>query len=151
MIIERMKHSHVPEIAAIEQIVFGDSWSEDGISDTLKQSNAMCLTAWEERLNQAVGYILAYRAADECEIARIAVKPECRRQGVAGALLDALEVWCKDKQMEGILLDVRCTNEPAVSCYKKQGYTVDGIRKGYYTEPGTDVREDAVLMSKRFV
>lgn len=151
MTIEKMKHSHVLEVAAIEQAVFSDGWSEKAVSDTLEQANAMCLTVWDEDSAKVLGYILAYQAGFDCEIARIAVEPDYRRQGIAGELLTALETWCQEEQMEGILLDVRCTNEPAVACYKKQGYAVDGIRKGYYVEPGTGAREDAVLMSKRFM
>ena len=41
------------------------------------------------------------------------------------------------------MLDVRSSNEAAVSLYGKFGFTQDGIRKNFYVRP----TEDAVLMS----
>ena len=43
-----------------------------------------------------------------------------------------------------ILLDVRESNEPAISFYRKNGFVTDGIRKNYY---GGDTPDNAVLMS----
>jgi ribosomal-protein-alanine N-acetyltransferase len=44
-----------------------------------------------------------------------------------------------------IHLEVRESGAPARHLYEKTGFTVDGIRKGYYTMP----TEDAVLMTLR--
>lgn len=66
-----------------------------------------------------MGYLLAYHAADEAEIARIAVQKEARRQGAAGKLMQALEHYCEEHKMEKLLLDVRESNEAARSFYTK--------------------------------
>ena len=54
------------------------------ILETLKQPNAICLIA--EKADRTAGYLLAYTAAEEMEIARIGVVKEMRRQGVAREL-----------------------------------------------------------------
>ena len=41
-------------------------------------------------------------------------------------------------------LEVRRSNEPAISMYRKGGFRDSGIRKGYYA----DNKEDAVLMDR---
>ena len=69
--------------------MFRDAWSEKSILETLKQPNAICLIA--EKADRTAGYLLAYTAAEEMEIARIGVVKEMRRQGVARELLGALE------------------------------------------------------------
>lgn len=67
----------------------------------------------------------------------------CRRKGVALKLLEELKNVCLKRQVERIMLDVRSSNEAAVSLYGKFGFTQDGIRKNFYVRP----TEDAVLMS----
>lgn len=42
------------------------------------------------------------------------------------------------------MLEVRESNQDAISFYKEKGFTEDGLRKDYYTDPA----EDAVLMSR---
>ena len=74
------------------------------------------------------GYLLAYHAADEAEIARIAVQKEARRQGAAGKLMQALEHYCEEHKMEKLLLDVRESNEAARSFYTKKR-----IRGGWHS------------------
>ncbi len=49
------------------------------VLETLRQPTALCLVA--EKAGRRVGYLLAYQAADEIEIARVAVVEEVKRQG----------------------------------------------------------------------
>jgi len=64
-------------------------------------------------------------------------------------LLDWCEQQARERGMEGVLLEVRPSNESAVSFYKRHGYLQIGVRRGYYpAEKGG--REDALVMQKRF-
>ena len=45
--------------------------------------------------------------------------------------------------MQEIFLEVRISNIPAISLYRRLGFTVKGVRKSYYSEP----TEDAYIMS----
>ena len=140
--IRRMVMEDGAAIAELEYSLFRDAWSEKSILETLKQPNAICLIA--EKADRTAGYLLAYTAAEEMEIARIGVVKEMRRQGVARELLGALEKIGKQSGIEKILLDVRSGNEAAHKLYTSEGFTEDGIRKHFYSDPD----EDAVLMSK---
>lgn len=128
-------------VAEIEHQSFSDAWSEKAVLETLEQKNSVCFVA--EKAGKRVGYLLAYTAADEVEIARIAVIDEMKRQGAGHALMEALKGWAKEHQIEKILLDVRVSNQAAGAFYEKEGFEKDGIRKGFYQNP----EEDAVLMS----
>lgn len=66
-------------VAEMEHQSFSDAWSEKAVLETLRQPTALCLVA--EKAGRRVGYLLAYQAADEIEIARVAVVEEVKRQG----------------------------------------------------------------------
>lgn len=139
--IKEIEEKDIGRIRQLETEGFPDPWSIAGIRESLEQSYTILLGAWlSGRLS---GYVICYCAADEAEIARIAVDTSCRRQGVAAAILTELKQICREKAMQKILLDVRESNAAAIGLYQKAGFTVDGIRKGFYANPA----EDAVLMS----
>jgi ribosomal-protein-alanine N-acetyltransferase len=73
----------------------------------------------------------------------IAVLPECRRQGVAGALLSALLSQARRQHAERILLEVRASNEAAIHLYLANGFQTLARRRDYYRNP----QEDAVILA----
>lgn len=143
LVVRELKVEDSAAVAEMEQQIFSDPWSEKSVLETVQQKQSVCFAA--EKAGHLLGYLLAYHAADEAEIARIAVQKEARRQGVAGKLMQALEHYCEEHKMEKLLLDVRESNEAARSFYTKNGFVEDGIRQGFYTNPS----EDAVLMSRQ--
>jgi len=77
-------------------------------------------------------------------IVSVAVLPQSRRKGVAQALINqAIEGmhYYKAKQM---YLEVRVTNDAAISLYKKMGFEVSRTIHEYYSDS-----EDAYVMSKK--
>ncbi|MFQ7527030.1 MAG: tRNA (adenosine(37)-N6)-threonylcarbamoyltransferase complex dimerization subunit type 1 TsaB [Mediterraneibacter gnavus] len=143
IIVRELKVEDSAAVAEMEQQIFSDPWSEKSVLETVQQKQSVCFAA--EKAGHLWGYLLAYHAADEAEIARIAVQKEARRQGAAGKLMQALEHYCEEHKMEKLLLDVRESNEAARSFYTKNGFVEDGIRQGFYVNPS----EDAVLMSRQ--
>lgn len=143
IIVRELKVEDSAAVAEMEQQIFSDSWSEKSVLETVQQKQSVCFAA--EKAGHLLGYLLAHHAADEAEIARIAVQKEARRQGAAGKLMQALEHYCEEHKMEKLLLDVRESNEAARSFYTKNGFVEDGIRQGFYVNPS----EDAVLMSRQ--
>ena len=129
-------------IAEMDHQIFSDAWSEKSVLDTMNQKNAVCLTA--EKAGRIIGYVLSYTAADEAEIARIAVAEEFRRQGTARAILRELENVCSSKGVKKLLLDVRESNREARAFYTDMGFQEDGIRRRFYENP----QEDGILMSR---
>lgn len=128
--------------AELERQCFSDPWSEKSVLDTVNLPNTICIAA--EKAGRMIGYLLAYEAADEAEIVRVAVEKEARRQGAGSLLMLKLENVCEDRKINKILLDVRESNEVARSFYKGKGFAEDGIRQSFYDAP----KEDAILMSR---
>lgn len=140
-IFRRATEQEIEEIARIEAKVFSDAWSHKNILETYQQAQAVVAVAVKEKM--VIGYCILYIALDEGEIARIAIEPEWRKQGVGQGLLNYICDYCKQHGVERLLLDVREGNGSARRFYEKYGFEVDGIRKSFYENP----KENAVLMS----
>lgn len=143
MEIRLIQESELAEIAELERAIFSDAWSEKALLETYRQPYTVIAGAWQD--GRLLGYVILYYVIDEGEIARIAVRPSARRQGVAGKILSYIEKSCKERGSERLLLEVRERNVPAIAFYRKYGFEKDGIRKNFYTDP----IEDAILMSRR--
>lgn len=139
--IRMAREQDIGEIARLEKEIFPDPWSPSALRETWGQKQARILGAWLH--GQMAGYVIVYFAADESEIARIAVDERFRRQGVAGAMLDEMERVLGGKGIARLMLDVRKSNVAALGFYLSRGFKEDGIRKNFYTNP----TEDAILMS----
>jgi len=77
-------------------------------------------------------------------IVSIAVLPQSRHKGMASSLIRrALEGMGYYKAKQGFL-EVRVTNEPAITLYKKLGFEITRTINGYYSDG-----EDAYVMTKK--
>lgn len=92
------------------------------------------------------GYIAFSLIEDEMEILNLAVRPEFRRHGLAARLLTESFKVCGENSIKKSFLDVKVSNEPALSLYRKFGYKKIGVRKKYYP----DTKEDALLFRYDF-
>jgi ribosomal-protein-alanine N-acetyltransferase len=91
------------------------------------------------------GYSGMWHIADEAHISTIAVHPDWR-----GQRLGELLVWCMVRQamLQGaaqVTLEVRVSNSLAQGLYRKYGFEVMGLRKGYYRDNGEDAYMMAVM------
>lgn len=133
--------SFVDGVEAVEKTCFSSPWSREGIEQELSNETAHFLVAHSG--DKTIGYIGVHEVAGEAYIANVAVLGEYRQNGVATELLNAAEKGAADRGCEFISLEVRKSNEPAISLYKKRGYTVRGERKSFYSNP----TEDALIMT----
>ena len=93
---------------------------------------------------ETAGYAGMHCILDEGYIDNIAVFPAYRRQGIAGALLSALEGCARMRNIRFLTLEVRASNVPAIRLYRGYGYGEVGRRPHYYSRP----QEDALLLTK---
>lgn len=71
----------------------------------------------EDTQQVPVGYCGIYLSLDEGEITNVAVRPECRKQGIADAILDTVFMEAQKRGAEKIYLEVRQSNIPAQQLY----------------------------------
>jgi len=142
--IRRLRAGDAPELVSIVTAAPGAAdWSVESY-EKLRRSGE-CLSFVHESEGQITGFILGRRFADEAEVLNLAVRPEKRKKGVGGSLLQtAVEEFCL-LGVARIYLEVREANVEARSFYQNCGFTVTGLRPKYYREPD----EAAVLMEKK--
>lgn len=138
-----MNESHIDSVLKIENTCFSHPWTKDGIIEALENRTKFFVF---EKNGEVVGYVGVSVILDEGYITNIAVLPEYRNQGVATALLTKLDDLAKLENLSFISLEVRTSNQKAISLYKKFGYKTEGVRKNFYDDP----KEDALIMTKRF-
>ncbi len=143
-VITAMNETHISQIARIEAECFSLPWSETSLRQELENENAHFLTALLG--GEVVGYIGAIEICGEADITNVAVDTRYRRSGIGEKLLKSAESGAIERKCESITLEVRISNEAAISLYEKSGYEKVGIRKGFYEKP----TEDALLMTKYF-
>ena len=139
-----MDRSTVPDGAAIERECFSQPWSEDMLAEELYNDNASFIVAVADD-GTVLGYAGLTVVLDEGYINNIAVRSQYRRMGVADALLGTFIHFAED-HLAFLTLEVRASNDKAISLYTKNGFVQEGRRKDYYKAP----KEDAIIMTRRF-
>ena len=139
-----MDRSHLAGVAELERLCFSAPWNEAMLEEELYNDTASFIVA-EGEDGQVLGYAGLHVILDEGYIDNVAVRPTCRRQGIADRLLD---VFCRFGQanLAFLTLEVRPSNTAAVALYEKHGFQQAGRRKDYYENP----REDALLLTREF-
>ncbi|MBR3562046.1 MAG: ribosomal protein S18-alanine N-acetyltransferase [Oscillospiraceae bacterium] len=141
-----MTHDHLDEVAALEHTCFADPWSRNMLAEELDNAMSAYLVALDTEDGSVVGYAGLLVVADEGYITNVAVRPESRRGGVAGALLDVFVNFAEGNQLAFLTLEVRASNYGAIALYGSRGFRGVGRRTNYYEHP----REDAIIMTREF-
>lgn len=143
MWIEDMKKEHLADILAVERESFSHPWTEKMFQEELSGKFSVYRVAMED--GKAVAYMGMWILADEGHITNVAVAKDYRRRGIAKALISDFVRLSGEKQLAFMTLEVRASNENAISLYKSFGFTEVGVRKKYYENT-----EDAYLLTKFF-
>jgi ribosomal-protein-alanine N-acetyltransferase len=134
----------IDAILAIEQVSFTNPWTREMYQAELENRGVSFCFLAKDGAGRIVGFCSVWRVLDELHINNLAVLPEFRRAGVATALLErALEHGVRSGALRATL-EVRRSNDAARLLYEQFGFTVAGIRRGYYTKPV----EDALVLWK---
>lgn len=139
-----MTDKDVKGVFDISNASFSIPWSIESINGELNNPLAKYIVARDEINDLVVGFVGIWIVVGEGNITNIAVHPDYRGNGIGDKLLSSLINLCSDLNCTLINLEVRESNYKAQNLYKKFGFNIDGIRKGYYE----DNKENAILMSK---
>ena len=140
--IEPMRHRHVGQVMAIEDVSYPKPWSGRVFHDELDQAGDGHRTYLVARRGRTVlGYGGLMYVAGEAHVTNIAVHPDHRRHGIATKLLGELARVAIDRGCQAWTLEVRASSTGAQELYRSFGFVPAGIRARYYE--GT---EDAIVM-----
>ena len=141
-----MNADHLESLERLERICFSRPWSRKMLAEELENQCAAFLVAEDAVTGDVLGYAGLLVAADEGYITNVAVRPDCRQQGVAGKLLQVFLDFAQANHLAFLTLEVRASNYPAIALYGSRGFRGVGRRKNYYEHP----REDAIIMTRAF-
>ena len=140
--LEALSEKHLDGINEIDKFSFSRPWSAESFKSELTNPLAVYWVAVDDNDN-VIGYGGYWWIFDEANITNIAVHPDYRQKGIASAILKAMCDKCSVTDVLTLNLEVRVSNTPAQSLYKKFGFKEVGVRPKYY-----DNKEDAILMTK---
>ncbi|MBO5878936.1 MAG: ribosomal protein S18-alanine N-acetyltransferase [Clostridia bacterium] len=141
MIIRRSLPTDAKYIAALEEEIFSDPWSETDIMTAITSSGAMCYSALGDD-GELYAYLIGRMILPEGEIYRVATLPSRRQRGIAHRLLSYALKTEMGHGLETVFLEVRSKNIAARKLYSSLYFTDAGIRKNYYKNPP----DDAIIM-----
>ena len=138
-----LKKEDMAQVAFIESLSNTPSWTEDMFSSELDKNNGFIYGIYYNA--SLVGFILINTILDEIHILKFGVLPEFRHIGLGKKLISTVLDLYKDETEKYVWLEVRKSNNIAISLYTSQGFEIKGVRKKYYA----DNDEDAYVMVLR--
>ncbi len=141
-----MTAGDIPEVYLIEQAAFPSPWSLKTFYQALAEDVRFKAFVARGREDEDRGRILGYAAffdlEEEYHLISMAVRPDRRRMRVGQQLLDHILRLSEKNSISRVTLEVRASNEAAISFYSSRRFVPVAIRKNYYEDNG----EDAVVM-----
>lgn len=140
LVIESMTSGdQIGDVLAVEEASFTNPWTRDMyLAELNNQGVSYCYLARRPGGGRVVGFCSFWRVLDELHINNLAVLPEERRTGVATTLLDYVLKEGAALGARRATLEVRRSNDAARLLYERFGFSVAGVRRGYYTKPVED-------------
>lgn len=147
----------LPEVLELDSQCFGGLWTMEGYQRELESPNS-CLLALTcstsaasgsstsnasaientQKSERLLGLGCLWSILEEAHLTILAVHPSCQRQGFGQVLLHALLTTARQQGLERATLEVRVSNQSALSLYQKFGFREAGRRRRYYSDTGED-------------
>ena len=143
--IRKMGRRDIDQVLEIESLCFPIPWSRDSFLSELRNPLAQYIVAQEGFFLQ--GYAGVWMIFDEGHITNVAVHPRARGKRIGELLLTNTMAFVSAQGALSVTLEVRPSNDAALSLYCRMGFKQVGVRKGYYIDNG----EDALIMKKKLV
>ncbi len=142
--IRSMNHEDLSIVSNIERQSYEFPWSHGVFRDCLL-AGYHCVAL--ERDAEVVGYSILSVAAGEAHILNICIHPTYRSMGYGEKLLDEILFRARSSSVRQIFLEVRPSNEHALSLYRKKDFHKVADRPAYYQ--ASKGREDANVLVKK--
>jgi ribosomal-protein-alanine N-acetyltransferase len=136
--IEPLRLTDLDTILEIERASFVNPWTREMYLAELENKGVSYCYVVRSPSHELVGFCSFWRVLDELHINNLAVTPAHRGAGAGTALLrDILREGARMGARRATL-EVRRSNEAARRLYERLGFSVAGVRRGYYTKPVED-------------
>ncbi|MFA5915420.1 MAG: GNAT family N-acetyltransferase [Burkholderiales bacterium] len=114
------------------------SWTPERVARNLVQADTLVLTARDGAA--LAGFAIMQFGDERAHLSLLAVRPDCRRQGVARRILEWLTASALTAGIASVQLELRASNLDAQRFYLSQGYAETERIPGYYRGLETALR-----------
>ena len=128
-------------ILAIENLTNQIPWTKEQFISSVEVGHYSVVLESQEGV---LGFAIYSPIVPESHLLNIAIAPNHQGHGLGRKLLQKVIMQNKILGVKSITLEVRVSNNSAISLYESEGFVKDAIRANYYSG---DPKEDAVLMS----
>ncbi len=143
MILRQLRKTDVTALYALEQTAMDAPWSMAQVESELQLTTSIGFVV--ESPGFIHGYAIFRYCQPECELLRLAVALDQRRQGFGRTLVEKGLVFFSEHNFDSCYLEVRESNLAAQKLYFALDFQLQGRRKKYYNEP----LEDALLFCRQ--
>lgn len=128
------------EVYRIETEAFAQPWPFSAFQQYLDTPGFLVATA-DSIVGYVVGDVVSDRGIPIGHIKDLAVRTDARGEGIGDLLLTRARRILASEQVQAIKLEVRESNEPAISLYRSHGFEYRTSIDNYYNDG-----EDALLL-----
>lgn len=144
--IEAMDETNVYGASQVEFKCFTDPLSTTLLKKELENPLAHYIVV-KSSCDNVIAYAGFWTISGDAQIMNVAVDPDFRRRHIGDMLIEKMIEMAESENLQTMSLEVRVSNEAAISLYKKYKFEIQGRRKNYYQ----DNNEDAYIMWKYLV
>jgi ribosomal-protein-alanine N-acetyltransferase len=137
-----MTPDDVDAVLGIEVAVQAYPWTRGNFMDALNYGYVCCV---DEDDGAIRGYAILMPAVDEAELLNISVAAAWQRKGLGKTIINEMLQKAREMNIKRVFLEVRPSNVAAIALYKRSGFDLIGVRRGYYQNANGS--EDALVMS----
>lgn len=139
-----MQLEDLEDVLHIEEASFRNPWTPDLFVNEFSNSRSRKRVIVEQAKGLVLAFGIYWLVLDEAHIMNIAVNPTHRRMGLGALILRQMLKEAKKAFAQRMTLEVRVSNEAAISLYQKEHFQGIGLRKNYYQRE----QEDALIMER---
>jgi ribosomal-protein-alanine N-acetyltransferase len=124
----------VAQLVQIEGAVHISPWTDAGFQSEFEKPYSHTLVMTDEETDQVIGaYIVYWTIGEESHILNVAVDLPYRGLGLAQKLIRKVIDLSLRQGVKKVVLDVRKSNNSAIQLYQKLGFTIQTVRKAFYS------------------
>ena len=134
--------SAVEQIADIESTAHINPWSRQQLRACFSQQLNRITGLFDGK--KLIAYSMVQSIPPEAELLNLAIARQFQFRGIGTLLIDQIVNQCRAMHVRRLFLEVRESNEPAISLYQRCGFKLASVRDDYYQ--AEDQTESAIVM-----
>jgi len=144
-------YQSIPDLILIQKKCYNGTvpWQKGPLVREIElNDNALYFIAYDKE--KPVAFIGSWFLGDEAHITNLATIPEYQNLGVGTFLMEEIIQLAGAYTFSHVTLEVRVSNHPAQSLYRKLGFTDGSVKKNYYSVDNEDALNMILLLKKDF-